>query len=96
MTPKYPNITVKLIDEDSNAFAILGRVSKALRNGGVSKAEVDEFCIKAMNCDYNEFLVLCMDWVNIEDPDEEEDEWDSGSEDDEDEEEDWSNESEEE
>ena len=30
MSIKYPNITVKLTDEDGNAFAILGRVNKAL------------------------------------------------------------------
>ena len=31
MTPKYPSITVPLSTEDGNAFAIIGRVTRALR-----------------------------------------------------------------
>lgn len=40
---KYPNIKVKLIGRDGNAFAILGAVVKALRNGGVPEEKVKEF-----------------------------------------------------
>jgi hypothetical protein len=29
--PKFPNVTVKLVGEDGNAFAILGKVMNALK-----------------------------------------------------------------
>lgn len=32
MTPKYTDIEVQLTGQDGNAFAIIGRVSKALKN----------------------------------------------------------------
>jgi hypothetical protein len=35
---KYPNVSVRLVGEDGNAFAILGRVIKAMRHADVSKA----------------------------------------------------------
>jgi hypothetical protein len=33
MSPRYPKVTVKLIGEDGNAFAIMGRVDAALKEG---------------------------------------------------------------
>ncbi len=33
MVPTYPHITVELTGHDGNAFAILGRVLQALRQG---------------------------------------------------------------
>jgi hypothetical protein len=39
MISRYPNITVKLIDEDGNAFNILGLCQRAMRKAGLSKAE---------------------------------------------------------
>ncbi|EAH5764518.1 hypothetical protein DYM56_00595 [Campylobacter jejuni] len=40
---KYPNVYVKLVGEDGNAFSILARVSKALKKAGVSKEEISKF-----------------------------------------------------
>jgi len=40
---KFPNVQVRLVGEDGNAFAILGRVQKALKRGGASAEEVSEF-----------------------------------------------------
>ncbi|EAK7632280.1 hypothetical protein MQX13_001475 [Campylobacter coli] len=40
---KYPNVYVKLVGEDGNAFSILARVSNALKKAGVSKEEISQF-----------------------------------------------------
>jgi len=66
MEVKYPEISVQLVGQDGNAFAILGRVQKALRRGGVDKAEQDEFMAEATSGDYNHLLQTCMKWVNAE------------------------------
>ncbi len=43
MTPRYPDIRVSLTGQDGNAFAIMGRVAKALRRHGIDGAEIDQF-----------------------------------------------------
>lgn len=63
---KYPEITVKLVGEDGNAFAILGNVQRAMRRGGVPKEEIDEFLKEATSGDYNHLLATCMKWVEVE------------------------------
>ena len=62
---KYPGLQVKLIGEDGNAFAVLGRVKQALRKAKVSKAEQDEFIAEATSGDYNHLLATVMDWVDV-------------------------------
>ena len=64
MNPKT-NIKVKLIGEDGNAFAILGRVIKELRRGGRADL-VDEFKKEATSGDYNHLLATVMDYVEVE------------------------------
>lgn len=66
MEPKYPNITVKLVGEDGNAFAILGRVAHALRRAGVSADEIANFRKEATSGDYDHLLQTCMRWVDCE------------------------------
>ncbi len=63
---KYPNITVQLSGNDGNAFAVLGSVSKALRENGVSKEEIDSFYSEATSGDYDALLQTCMKWVDVE------------------------------
>ena len=63
METKYPEITVQLSDEDGNAFAIIGRVTRALRRGGVDNAEIDAFREDAMSGDYDHVLQTAMAWV---------------------------------
>lgn len=67
-TVKYPDIQVRLVGEDGNAFAILGRVTKALKRANVEKAKVDEFMAEAMNGDYDHLLRTCMAWVDTDTP----------------------------
>lgn len=61
---KYPNVYVKLVGEEGNAFSILARVSNALKKAGVSKEEISQFQKEAMSSDYNHLLNVVQDWVN--------------------------------
>ncbi|EAL1177694.1 hypothetical protein ACOW5Y_000150 [Campylobacter coli] len=61
---KYPNVYVKLVGEDGNAFSILARVNNALKKAGVSKEEISQFQKEAMSSDYNHLLNVVQDWVN--------------------------------
>ena len=63
---KYPEITVQLVGNDGNAFAILSAVKRALRKGGASQEEIDKFLDEAMAADYDNLLQTCMKWVNVE------------------------------
>lgn len=62
---KYPNIEVELIGHDGNAFAILGKVVKEMRRGGVSKPEISAYRIEAMNGNYDHLLQTTMRWVSV-------------------------------
>jgi len=61
---KY-DVTVKLVGEDGNAFAILGRVNRALRKAGASKEEQQAFQKEATAGDYDHLLQTCMEWVEV-------------------------------
>jgi hypothetical protein len=62
--PKYPEIEVELSGHDGNAFAIIGRVSKAIRRK-YGKAEADAFVDEAMSGDYDNVLRTVMSWVDV-------------------------------
>lgn len=62
---KYPDIEVTLVGEDGNAFAIIGKVSKALKRQGVPAEEVEAFQKDAMSGDYDHLLATCMRTVNV-------------------------------
>ena len=66
MEIKYPEITVRLIGLDGNAWAILGRVRKALYKAGVSEDELNQFMANATAHDYNHLLQTVTRWVNVE------------------------------
>lgn len=51
--------------KSGNAFAILGKVQRALRNGGVPRDEIQEFMTEAMSGDYDHLLGTCMAWVDV-------------------------------
>jgi len=63
MNVKYPEIKVKMVGEDGNAFAILGRVTKELRNARVPLEERKKFQAEATKTDYNNVLQTVMRWV---------------------------------
>jgi len=61
---RHPEVKkVKLIGEDGNAFAILGRVMKAMKVAGVSKAEIDAYYAEATDGDYDHLLQTTLRWV---------------------------------
>ena len=63
--PKYPNITVRLIGEDGNAFFILGRVTSALKRAGVAQEDIKAFTAEAMSGDYDNLLAMVMRTVVV-------------------------------
>lgn len=57
--------TVELVGEDGNAFAILGKVKRALKAAGL-KDQVEEYMKKATQGDYDNLLRVTMEYVNVE------------------------------
>nr|BDD45425.1 hypothetical protein 1 [Desulfobacteraceae bacterium] len=64
---KKPDIkpTVKLIDTNGNAFAIIGRVKDALLKAGADKGYVQQYMNQAMSGDYDNLLCITMDYVHV-------------------------------
>ena len=63
---KQTGIHVKLVGEDGNAFYILGKVVKALRDGGYGQDFIDEFLTEAKSGDYYHLLATCMEVVEVD------------------------------
>ncbi len=57
--------TVKLIDTNGNAFAIIGRVRSALLKAGADKEYVEKYQNEVMSGDYNNLLCVTMDYVHV-------------------------------
>ena len=62
--PKF-DIDVQLSGEDGNAFAIMARVTKALRNAGATKEQLDEYYKESTSGDYVHLLRTACAWVNV-------------------------------
>jgi len=62
---KYPHISVQLIGNHGNAFAILGRICRELRKHNIPKEEIDSFTKEATSGDYDHLLQICMKTVNV-------------------------------
>lgn len=63
--PKYPDVFVKLVGEDGNAYAILARSMKAMRRAGKSEAQIDEFLQQAQSGDYAKLLMTCTEFFEV-------------------------------
>ena len=62
----HPRIEIKLIGTDGNAFAIIGTVTKALREAGMEEEIIGEYkaeCRAAKS--YNELLRITMDYADV-------------------------------
>ena len=68
---KHPHVNVRLVGEDGNAFAILGRVLQAMRRGGVEQKERDTFYAEATAGDYENLLQAVVAWVTVDGEDDE-------------------------
>lgn len=65
-TPHFPNVHVQLTGHDGNVFAIIGRVRDALRNGGASQEQVDDFTTEVMSAgSYQQALATVGRWVTV-------------------------------
>ena len=65
MGPKYPDVKVTLIGKDGNAFSILGRVTKAMRQAGISQDERAAFQKEATSGNYDHLLQTITKWVEV-------------------------------
>lgn len=64
MTPKFPNVEVQLSGEDENVFAIMSRVSNAMRKARVSQSDIDAYRSEIFNSkSYDEALRATTRWV---------------------------------
>lgn len=64
MTTDKPQ--VKLIDNDGNAFLILGRCQRAARKAGWTPAEIAEFMAKAKSGDFDNLLCTVMEYFEVD------------------------------
>lgn len=53
---KFPHIEVQLSGEDGNAFLIVSRVRRALRQAGVSEIDVEAFFNEALSGDFHHVI----------------------------------------
>ena len=60
----YPDVTVRLVGEDGNSFAILGAVRKALKRAGHNDI-VEKFTEEATSGDYDHLLQTVMKYVDV-------------------------------
>ena len=61
---KY-DIEVQLSGHDGNAFAVMGSVTKALRNAGATPEELKQYQEESMSGDYDNLLRVASQWVNV-------------------------------
>jgi hypothetical protein len=65
-----PKPKCKLIGEDGNAFAVIGRVIKVLQRAGY-KHLINQYKERAMAGDYNNLLVVSLEYVDDDESTEE-------------------------
>ena len=73
MEVKYPQVKVKLVGEDGNAFSILGRVVSAMNEAGLPHEQSAEFIKEATSGDYDHLLQTVMEFVSVDLDDDTED-----------------------
>lgn len=65
MEVKYPHVKLKLVGEDGNAFAILGRLQRALQRAEVPADEIKAVMDEAMSGNYDHLLATVMQTVDV-------------------------------
>lgn len=55
----------KLKTDDGNAFFILGKVKAAMKKGGCSLEQINEYFEEATSGDYNHLLQVTMKYVEV-------------------------------
>jgi len=65
MKPKYPNVKVKLVGTNGNAFAILGKCIRAAKSY-LDKDQIKAFQSEATSGDYDHLLQTAMKWFEVQ------------------------------
>jgi len=66
MSVKLPEVkAVKLVGEDGNAFAILARVMRAMKDAKVSPELIEQYRVEATSGDYDNLLATTCRWVKV-------------------------------
>ena len=63
---KYPDITVKIIGVNGNAFNILGICTTAMRKHRLPQSEIDSFISEATSGGYDNLLCVVTNWFNVD------------------------------
>lgn len=58
-------VKVRLIGGSGNAFAVMGKVIRAMRKEGVDEFTVQEYIAEATKGDYDNLLKVTMDYVEV-------------------------------
>lgn len=53
-----------LVGIDDNAFVVMGYTSKAMRECGYSKKDIEQYQKLCMSGNYDELLVRSMEWID--------------------------------
>ena len=61
--PLYPQVKVKLVGLDGNAFSIIGRCVKEAQKH-LDKSIIDSFKVEAMSGNYDHLLMTCMKYFD--------------------------------
>lgn len=61
-----PKPHVKLVGEDGNAFAILGRCKREARRAGWTDEQWQAFSAEARSGNYDHLLVTVMEWFDAD------------------------------
>jgi hypothetical protein len=59
-----PDVKIRLTGDDGNAFYVLGKVRRAMREAGHGD-RWDEFSREATAGDYDHLLGTCMKWMEV-------------------------------
>lgn len=62
--PKY-QIEVPLVGEDGNAFAIMARVRRSLKEAGATPEELAQYFEESTSGDYDHLLRVASEWVEV-------------------------------
>ena len=54
-----------LVGVDGNAYAVMAYVANAMKREGFTRAEIDEYRKKAMSSDYNNFICVSLEYVEL-------------------------------
>lgn len=63
--PKFPHVHVRLTGTNGNAFAVLGKALRALKDASVSREEIDAYQSDATSGDYDHLLLVTMRTVDV-------------------------------